>query len=72
MEPTAPRDTPPRAVRDKQLMRADRTSKKRKKESRGRQAAAARGRGGILDRLERGSFLGAEVVVGTVTTGGSR
>ena len=31
MEPTAPRDTPPRAVRDKPLMRADRISKKVKK-----------------------------------------
>ena len=38
MGPTAPRDTPPRAVRDKQLMRADRNRKRKKK----REAAAER------------------------------
>ena len=43
MEPTAPRDTPPRAVRDKPLMRADRISKKGKKKEKkeGRRARTA-------------------------------
>ena len=39
MEPTAPRDTPPRAVRDKPLMRADRISKKGKRKKKKEQAA---------------------------------